>query len=103
MFIMNTFLTVILQASSLHWNFWLLANTSFFNNLFYVCWYFPFIHVRVKVSDTLQLELQTVVKAAMHMLGIEPWSPGGTARALTTELLLQPPNISKAFTQAFDK
>lgn len=68
-----------------------------------MCWCFAFIHVHVKVSDTLQLELQTVVKAAMHMPGIEPWCSGGTARALTAELLLQPSNISKTFTQTFDK
>jgi hypothetical protein len=39
------------------------------------------MHVCVRVSDTLELELQKVV-SAMWLLGIEPSSPGRSASAL---------------------
>ena len=50
---------------------------------------FCFVCVCVRVSDSLELELQTVV-SCMWVLGIEPGSFGRTVNLLTSEPSLQP-------------
>ena len=56
----------------------------YFHFIFYVSWYFVFMYVRVKISDRLELELQTVL-SCLWVLGVGTlviWSFGRVANAL---------------------